>query len=145
MRLTAVLLTTLVVSLSGSLAVSNSPHGPDTSKMSKEIISMFNDAERIEAIVQFFQEPTDEEWSAFRLIDLELISEMSVLHGGLVSGSPMEIAELSRLPFVKHIEANVPIEHFYLPGDQDDYESKMHETVRWVNASLAWSGPSSLL
>ena len=103
MRLTAVLLTTLVVSLSGSLAVSNSPHGPDTSKMSKEIISMFNEAERIEAIVQFFQEPTDEEWSAFRLIDLELISEMSVLHGGLVSGSPMEISELSRLPFVKHI------------------------------------------
>tara|TARA_B100000287_G_scaffold68732_1_gene60337 strand:- start:1267 stop:3708 length:2442 start_codon:yes stop_codon:yes gene_type:complete len=138
MRLTAVLLTALVVSLSGSLAVSNSSNGPDTSKMSKEIISMLNDAEGIEAIVQFFQEPTDEEWSAFRLIDLELISEMSVLHGGLVSGSPMEISELSKLSFVKHIEANVPIEHFYLPGDQDDYESKMHETVRWVNASLAW-------
>ncbi|GIS29549.1 MAG: hypothetical protein Ct9H90mP1_2770 [Methanobacteriota archaeon] len=38
------------------------------------------------------------------------------------------------------MEANVPIEHFYLPGDQDDYESMMHETVRWVNASLGGKG-----
>ena len=60
------------------------------------------------------------------------------LHGALISGTNEAISELSTKSYVSHMEANVPIEHFYLPGDQDDYESMMHETVRWVNASLAW-------
>jgi subtilisin family serine protease len=69
---------------------------------------------------------------------IEVISQLTVLHGGLVSGDSTEISRLSGLSVVKHMEANLQIEHFYLPGDQNDVESMMHETVTWVNASLAW-------
>ena len=128
----------LVISIPGSIGVIEQTKTIDKTKMSSELISMLNSEGEIEAIVQFHSSPGDLAWDSVESTGIEVISEMSVLHGGLVIGSSAEISELSTRNFVSHIEANVPIEHFYLPGDQDDYQSMMHETVSWVNASLAW-------
>ena len=137
-RYAPLLLVVLIVSAPGSIGVIEQSQTIDTSKMSSELLSTLDSEERIEAIVQFHDSPGDFTWEIVESIGIEVISKMSVLHGGLITGSGEEIAELSTRSFVSHIEANVPIEHFYLPGDQSDHESMMHETVRWVNASLAW-------
>ena len=137
-RYAPLLLVVLIVSAPGSIGVIEQSQTIDTSKMSSELLSTLDSEERIEAIVQFHDSPGDFTWEIVESIGIEVISKMSVLHGGLITGSGEEIAELSTRAFVSHIEANVPIEHFYLPGDQSDHESMMHETVRWVNASLAW-------
>lgn len=131
-------LVALVASMSGSLAVTSQPNTIDTTKMSEELISELGGEGQIETIVQFHRPPTEGVWRAIRSIGIDVISEMSVLHGGLVSGTSSEISKLSSLSVVKHMEANLLIEHFYLPGNQNDTESMMHETVTWVNASLAW-------
>lgn len=131
-------LVALVASMSGSLAVTSQPNTIDTTKMSEELISELSGDGQIETIVQFHKPPTEGVWRAIRSIGIDVISEMSVLHGGLVSGTSSEISKLSSLSVVKHMEANLLIEHFYLPGNQNDTESMMHETVTWVNASLAW-------
>jgi len=133
-----VVLVALVASMSGSLAVTSQPNTIDTTKMSEELISELGGDGQIETIVQFHKPPTEGVWRAIRSIGIDVISEMSVLHGGLVSGTSSEISKLSSLSVVKHMEANLLIEHFYLPGNQNDTESMMHETVTWVNASLAW-------
>ena len=106
--------------------------------MTEELISDLHSEGQIEAIIQFHDSPTEGVWRAIRSTGVEVISELTVLHGGLVGGTSSEISKLSSLSIVKHMEANVEIEHFYLPGDQSDTESMMHETVTWVNASLAW-------
>jgi|TARA_A100001037_G_C15142407_1_gene634478 subtilisin family serine protease len=137
-RYAPLLLVVLIISAPGSIGVIEQSQTIDTSKMSSELLSTLDSEESIEAIVQFHDSPGDFTWESVESIGIEVISKMSVLHGGLITGSGEEIAELSTRSFVSHIEANVQIEHFYLPGDQDDYESMMHETVRWVNASLAW-------
>ena len=137
MRYVPLLLVVLIISAPGSIGVIEQSQTIDTSKMSSELLSTLDSEESIEAIVQFHDSPGDFTWESVESIGIELISKMSVLHGGLITGSGEEIAELSTRSFVSHIEANVQIEHFYLPGEQDDYESMMHETVRWVNASLA--------
>ena len=138
MRYVPLLLVVLIISAPGSIGVIEQSQTINTSKMSSELLSELDSEENIEAIVQFHKSPGDFTWDSVESIGIEVISKMSVLHGGLITGSSEEIEELSTRSFVRHIEANVPIEHFYLPGDQDDYESMMHETVRWVNASLAW-------
>ena len=138
MRFTALLLVTLVASMSGSLAYTNHNSSLDVSKMSSELVSKLDSQDQIEVIVQLTNKPTDADWNRLESTGIKLISEMSVLHGGLIAGTPSEMTRLSTFSIVKHMELNVPIEHFYLPGDQDDKESMMHETVRWVNASLAW-------
>ena len=124
--------------MSGSLAVTSQPQQVDTSKMTEELISQLDKEGQIEAIIQFHDRPTEGVWRAIRSMGIEVISQLTVLHGGLVSGDSTEISRLSGLSVVKHMEANLQIEHFYLPGDQNDVESMMHETVTWVNASLAW-------
>ena len=138
MRVTAFVLVALVASMSGSLAVTSQPQQVDTSKMTEELISQLDNEGQIEAIIQFHDRPTEGVWRAIRSMGIEVISQLKVLHGGLVSGDSTEISRLSGLSVVKHMEANLQIEHFYLPGDQNDVESMMHETVTWVNASLAW-------
>ena len=138
MRFIALLMVTLVASMSGSLAYTNHNSSVDVSKMSDELISKLNTQDEIEVIVQLTKNPNDIVWNTLESTGIKLISEMSVLHGGLIVGTPSEMSRLSTFSMVKHMELNVPIEHFYLPGDQDDKESMMHETVRWVNASLAW-------
>jgi len=137
-RFIALLLVTLVASMSGSLAYTNHNSSVDVSKMSDELISKLDTQDEIEVIVQLTKNPNDIVWNTLESTGIKLISEMSVLHGGLIVGTPSEMSRLSTFSMVKHMELNVPIEHFYLPGDQDDKESMMHETVRWVNASLAW-------
>ena len=124
--------------MSGSLAYTNHNSSLDVSKMSSELVSKLDSQDQIEVIVQLTNKPTDADWNRLESTGIKLISEMSVLHGGLIAGTPSEMTRLSTFSIVKHMELNVPIEHFYLPGDQDDKESMMHETVRWVNASLAW-------
>jgi len=138
MRVTAFVLVALVASMSGSLAVTSQPQQVDTSKMTEELISQLDNEGQIEAIIQFHDRPTEGVWRAIRSMGIEVISQLTVLHGGLVAGDSTEISRLSGLSVVKHMEANLQIEHFYLPGDQNDVESMMHETVTWVNASLAW-------
>ena len=138
MRVTAFVLVALVASMSGSLAVTSQPQQVDTSKMTEELISQLDKEGQIEAIIQFHDRPTEGVWRAIRSMGIEVISQLTVLHGGLVSGDSTEISRLSGLSVVKHMEANLQIEHFYIPGDQNDVESMMHETVTWVNASLAW-------
>ena len=138
MRVTAVLMVALVASMSGSLAATSQSQAIDTSKMTEELISDLHSEGQIEAIIQFHDIPTEGVWRAIRSTGIEVISELTVLHGGLVVGTSSEISKLSSLSVIKHMEANVEIEHFYLPGDQSDTESMMHETVTWVNASLAW-------
>ncbi len=138
MRFIALLMVTLVASMSGSLAYTNHNSSVDVSKMSDELISKLDTQDEIEVIVQLTKNPNDIVWNTLESTGIKLISEMSVLHGGLIVGTPSEMSRLSTFSMVKHMELNVPIEHFYLPGDQDDKESMMHETVRRVNASLAW-------
>ena len=138
MRVTAFVLVALVASMSGSLAVTSQPQHVDISKMTEELISQLDNEGEIEAIIQFHDRPTEGVWRAIRSMGIEVISQLTVLHGGLVVGDSTEISRLSGLSVVKHMEANLQIEHFYLPGNQNDVESMMHETVTWVNASLAW-------
>ena len=136
MRVAAVVLVALIASMSGSLAVTSQPQSIDTTKMSEELISEIGSEGEIEAIIQFFEPPSDRIWRAVRSMGVDVVTEMSVLNGGLISGTSSELSKLSTLSVVKHMEANVIIEHFYLPGDQNNSESMMHETVGWVNASL---------
>ena len=138
MRLNALFMVVLVASMSGSLAYTNISTNPDMSKMSNELISELDSSEELEVIIQFTGEQDSSVWKSLESLGIEMISEMSVLNGGLIIGTATEISRLSTFSIVKHMELNVPIEHFYLPGDQHDTESMMHETVRWVNASLAW-------
>ena len=138
MRLNAVLMVVLIASMSGSIAYANNSNQSDTSKMSYELISALDSTDEIEVIIQFTEEQDSSVWQSFETMGIQMISELSVLHGGLIVGKPTDISQLSTFSIVKHMELNVPIEHFYLPGDQNNTESMMHETVRWVNASLAW-------
>ena len=110
----------------------------DETKMSIELIEDLSKTGNLEVIVQFEQPSSERHWGAVESTGAELLDELSVLHGGLISASPSSIAKLSRFNFVKHLELNVPLEYFFLPGDQEDVESMMHETVHVVNASMAW-------
>ncbi len=110
----------------------------DETKMSIELIEDLSKTGNLEVIVQFEQPSSERHWGAVESTGAELLDELSVLHGGLISASPSSIAKLSRFNFVKHLELNVPLEYFFLPGDQEDAESMMHETVHVVNASMAW-------
>ena len=138
MRLNALLMVVLFASMSGSIAYTSNSTQPDTSKMSNELVSELEMADEIEVIIQFTSEQDSSVWQSLETMGIEMISEMSVLNGGLIVGKSTDISRLSTFSIVQHMELNVPIEHFYLPGDQNDAEAMMHETVRWVNASLAW-------
>ena len=138
MRVVAVVMVALIASMSGSLSVTSEPQDADITKMSEELISELDSEGQIEAIVQFYLQPTEGVWNLVSSTGVDVIAQTSVLYGALVRGTSTELSELSSLSMVKHMEANVVIEHFYLPGNQNDTESMMHETVNWVNASLAW-------
>ena len=137
-RFYALLMVALMVSMSGSIAYASNSIQPDFSKMSNELISELESQDELEVIIQFTSEQDNSVWQSLESMGIEMISEMSTLHGGLIVGKSMEISRLSTFSIVQHMELNVPIEHFYLPGNQDDTESMMHETVTWVNASQAW-------
>ena len=138
MRVTALVMVALIASMSGSLAVTSEPNDADITKMSEELISELSSEGHIEAIVQFYLQPNEGVWNLVSSTGVDVLAQTSVLYGALVRGTSTELSELSSLSMVKHMEANVLIEHFYLPGNQNDTESMMHETVNWVNASLAW-------
>ncbi|MBP12737.1 MAG: hypothetical protein CMA71_04285 [Euryarchaeota archaeon] len=138
MRVVALIMVALIASMSGSLSVTSEPQDADITKMSEELLSELASEGQIEAIVQFNLQPTEGVWNLVSSTGVEVIAQTSVLYGALVRGTSTELSELSSMSPVKHMEANVLIEHFYLPGDQNDTEAMMHETVNWVNASLAW-------
>ena len=114
MRLNALLMVVLVASMSGSIAYTNISTHPDMSKMSNELISELDSSEELEVIIQFTGEQEDSVWKSLESMGIEMISQMSVLNGGLVVGTATEISRLSTFSIVKHMELNVPIEHFYL-------------------------------
>lgn len=138
MRWVSLLLVALMLGTSISSTVTADPTTPDYSKMTSELIHELSNSDRIEAIIQFDQDAEGDLWRAIESTGAEIIGEMDVLDGGLISATSASIAEISRFSFVRHMEANLLIEHFFLPGDQNDVESMMHETVNVVNASLAW-------
>ena len=138
MRRVSLLLVVLMFGTSISFTVTADPTAPDHSKMTSELIHELSNSDRTEAIIQFDRSAGTDLWRAIESTGAEVIGELEVLDGGLISGTPESIAEVSRFSFVRHMEANLMIEHFFLPGDQTNVESMMHETVNVVNASLAW-------
>ena len=120
MRFNALLMVALIASMSGSIAYTSNSVQIDKSKMSNELISELDSLEEIEVIIQFTEEQDSSVWESLESLGIEMISEMSVLNGGLIVGNPTEISRLSTFSIVQHMELNVPIEHFYLPGDQED-------------------------
>ena len=65
MRFTALLMVTLVASMSGSLAYTNHNSSVDVSKMSDELISKLDTQDEIEVIVQLTKNPNDIVWTNF--------------------------------------------------------------------------------
>ena len=127
MRLNALLMVVLIASMSGSIAYASNSNLPDTSKMSDELVSELESVDEIEVIIQFTGEQDSSVWQSLETMGIEMISEMSVLNGGLIVGKSTDISRLSTFSIVQHMELNVPIEHFYLPGDQNDTEAMMHD------------------
>ena len=83
--------------------------------MTSELIHELSNPDRIEAIIQFDQDAEGDLWRAIESTGAEVIGEMEILDGGLISATPESIAEISRFSFVRHMEANLLIEHFFLP------------------------------
>ena len=121
-----------------STSVTANQSSADETKMSKELIEELSEAGDLEVIVQFNGPSSARLWQALESMGAEVLGELSVLDGGLISASPISLAKISRLSIVEHMELNIPLEYFFLPGDQDDVESMMHETIHVVNASMAW-------
>ena len=97
MRLNALFMVVLVASMSGSIAYTNISTHPDMSKMSNELISELDSSEELEVIIQFTGEQEDSVWKSLESMGIEMISEMSVLNGGLIVGTATEISRLSTL------------------------------------------------
>ena len=89
--------------MSGSLAYTNHNSSLDVSKMSSELVSKLDSQDQIEVIVQLTNKPTDADWNRLESTGIKLISEMSVLHGGLIAGTPSEMTRLSTFSIVKHM------------------------------------------
>ena len=121
-----------------STSVTANQSSADETKMSKELLEELSEAGDLEVIVQFNGPSSARLWQALESMGAEVLGELSVLDGGLISASPISLAKISRLSIVEHMELNIPLEYFFLPGDQDDVESMMHETIHVVNASMAW-------
>ena len=121
-----------------STSVTANQSSADETKMSKELIEELSGTGDLEVIVQFNGPSSARLWQALESMGAEVLGELSVLDGGLISASPISLAKISRLSIVRHMELNIPLEYFFLPGDQDDVESMMHETIHVVNASMAW-------
>ena len=101
MRLNAVLMLVLIASMSGSIAYANNSNQPDTSKMSYELISALDSTDEIEVIIQFTEEQDSSVWQSFETMGIQMISELSVLHGGLLVGTPTTF--LNSLRFYRDI------------------------------------------
>ena len=95
MRLNALFMVVLVASMSGSIAYTNISTHPDLSKMSNELISELDSSEELEVIIQFTGEQDGSVWESLESMGIEMISEMSVLNGGLIVGTATEISRLS--------------------------------------------------
>ena len=106
-----------------STSVTANQSSADETKMSKELIEELSEAGDLEVIVQFNGPSSARLWQALESMGAEVLGELSVLDGGLISASPISLAKISRLSIVKHMELNIPLEYFFLPGDQDDVES----------------------
>ena len=63
MRVTALVMVALIASMSGSLAVTSEPNDADITKMSEELISELSSEGHIEAIVQFYLQPSEGVWN----------------------------------------------------------------------------------
>ena len=91
MRLNAVLMVALIASMSGSIAYASNSTQPDLSKMSGELLSELESEDEIEVIIQFTSHQDDSVWRSLETMGIKMISEMSVLHGGLILGKSTDI------------------------------------------------------
>ena len=107
MRFNALLMVALIASMSGSIAYTSNSVQIDKSKMSNELISELDSLEEIEVIIQFTEEQDSSVWESLESLGIEMISEMSVLHGGLIVGNPTEISRLSSFSIVQHMELSL--------------------------------------
>lgn len=113
--------------------------------MSTELISALEESidgqsgdELIEVIFQFKSPITESQWERIDRFDLEVLGTTDVINGGLVAGKSEDILRFSSMVGLFHLELNVPIEHYYLPGNSSDVGAMMQETVHVVNVSNAW-------
>ena len=90
MRLNALLMVVLIASMTGSIAYASNSIQPDTSKMSKELVSELESVDEIEVIIQFTSEQDISVWQSLETMGIEMISEMSVLNGGLIVGKAID-------------------------------------------------------
>ena len=74
MRFIALLMVTLVASMSGSLAYTNHNSSVDVSKMSDELISKLDTQDEIEVIVQLTNNPNDIDWNTLESTGIKLIN-----------------------------------------------------------------------
>ena len=137
MRRVSLLLVALMLRTSISFTVTADPTAPDRSKMTSELIDELSKPDRIEAIIQFDQGAENDLWRAIESTGAELIGEMEVLDGGLISATP---TPLPRYPDSASSDTwkQTFFSSTFLARDQNNVESMMHETVNVVNASLAW-------
>ena len=91
-RFYALLMVALMVSMSGSIAYASNSIQPDFSKMSNELISELESQDELEVIIQFTSEQDNSVWQSLESMGIDMISEMSILHGGLIVGKSMEIS-----------------------------------------------------
>jgi subtilisin family serine protease len=127
----------LLVPHVGAISTDLNPRG-NQQILDDAVIHAMKDHREIEVIVQFTTPFDTLKHQRVNEIGLEIKGEMSVLHGGLLTGSPDQIRLLSEMNDVFFIELNREIEHYYLPGDPMDPSLKMHETVHVVNSSQSW-------
>ena len=115
-RLNALLMVVLIASMSGSIAYASNSTQPDTSKMSKELVSELESVNEIEVIIQFTSEQDSSVWQSLETMGIEMISEMSVLNGGLIVGKSTDISRLSTFSIVQHWSLTSPLNTFICQG-----------------------------
>ena len=106
-----------------SIAYAKNINQPDTSKMSYELISALDSTDEIEVL--------------FNSRKSRIVQCGNLRNNGytddfwIVSTTwwtycwkTTDVSQLSTFSIVKHMELNVPIEHFYLPADQNNTESR---------------------
>ncbi len=133
--------------------------------MSNELIEALNavDAggfeEELEVIFQYNRPLEEGDLQEISRLGLNVLGRTEVINGGLVAGSANEILQFSKVNDLFHLELNLLLEHFYLPGEEatplgstdidavdsplrdvdgGESETSMEETIHVVNASSAW-------
>ena len=109
MRGASISLAVLILLGSISTSATATQFPADETKMSKELIEELSGTGDLEVIVQFNGPSSARLWQALESMGAEVLGELSVLDGGLISASPISLAKISRLSIVEHMELNIPL------------------------------------